>query len=145
MIRTRRSRRRTSDSLPELNLTPMIDTAFTLLVIFMVTTPIIQNSIKVDLPRGQSQEAGKQAQQELVVLVDDKSGIWFNGKLVALKDLGDIIKKYIATTGVTSKRVWVKIDRNRPCDMLLNVIDKIKVVAGVKDVAIAMEKAGTTT
>ena len=145
MFRTRRSRRRRQEALPELNLTPMIDTAFTLLVIFMVTTPIIQNSIKIDLPRGKSQEAGKQAQQELVVAVDDKGGVSFNGKPVALKELGAVIKKHMAQSGAQNKRVWVKIDRNRPCDMLLNVIDTIKVVAGVKDVAIAMEKSGTAT
>jgi biopolymer transport protein ExbD len=144
MMRSRRTRRRMSHSLPELNLTPMIDTAFTLLVIFMVTTPVIHNSLKIDLPRGQSQEAGKQTQQELVVAVDEKGVITFNGKVVALKDLGAIIKKHIAALGAQSKRVWVRIDRNRPCDMLLGVIDKIKVVAGVQDVAIAMEKSGVT-
>ena len=55
----------------EITLTPLIDTALTLLIIFMVTTPMIQNSIKIDLPKGAAQEAGKE-QQEIVVSIDKK-------------------------------------------------------------------------
>ena len=52
-------------STPEISLTPLIDTALTLLVIFMITAPMIHNGIKVDLPQGNSKEVG--SQQELVV------------------------------------------------------------------------------
>lgn len=144
MTRARTIRRRKNRTLPEINLTPLIDTALTLLVIFMVTTPIIQNSIKIDLPKGQSQEAGKEIQQEMVVAVDADGTITFNGSAVELGRLGDTIKDHLAQVGGQEKRVWVKIDKNKPCDMLLSVIDRIKFVAGVKDVAVAMEQAGSS-
>ena len=46
----RSSRRRKSNFIPEITLTPLIDTALTLLVIFMITTPIMKNSLKVSSP-----------------------------------------------------------------------------------------------
>ena len=52
----RRSRRSSSMGIPEITLTPLIDTALTLLIIFMVTSPMINNGIKVDLPQGKVQE-----------------------------------------------------------------------------------------
>ena len=58
-------RRRARPSPQEISLTPLIDTALTLLIIFMVTTPMMHNAIKVNLPQGKSNEAG--GQQELVV------------------------------------------------------------------------------
>ena len=44
-----------------------------------------------------------------------------------------------------SKRVWVRVDRQQSCsaNILISVIDQIKVVGGVKDVAIATEKLAT--
>ena len=62
--RKRRGRRL---QMPEVSLTPLIDTALTLLVIFMITAPMVQYGIKVDLPQGKSKEVA--TQQELVVSI----------------------------------------------------------------------------
>jgi biopolymer transport protein ExbD len=126
---------------PEITLTPLIDTALTLLIIFMVTTPMIQNSIKIDLPKGQAQEGGKES-QELVVTIDKKDTIYCNNKPVTLETLGNEIQNCIAAMSIKEgKRVWVKVDRQScSADSLISVIDRIKVVGGVKDVAIATEK-----
>jgi biopolymer transport protein ExbD len=135
-----RKKRRTLTQ-PEITLTPLIDTALTLLIIFMVTTPMIQNSIKIDLPKGQAQEGGKE-QQEVVVTIDKKETIYCNNKPVTIETLGQEIQQCIATSQQKEgKRVWVKVDRQTcSADSLISVIDCIKVVGGVKDVAIATEK-----
>lgn len=129
---------------PEITLTPLIDTALTLLIIFMVTTPMIQNAIKIDLPKGQAQEGGKEP-QELVVTIDKKEAIYCNNRLVTLETLGQEIQSCIATMAhKEGKRVWVKVDRQScSADSLISVIDRIKVVGGVKDVAIATEKTSS--
>ncbi len=128
----------------EITLTPLIDTALTLLIIFMVTTPMIQNSIKIDLPKGAAQEAGKE-QQEIVVAIDKNEMIYCNNKPVTLETIGQVIKECLASNIQNSreaKRVWVRVDRQQSCsaNILISVIDRIKVVGGVKDVAIATEK-----
>ncbi len=133
-------RKRRAISQPEITLTPLIDTALTLLIIFMVTTPMIQNSIKIDLPKGQAQEGGKD-QQELVVTIDKKDTIYCNNKMVTLEMLGSEIQQKLAQMPNKEKtRVWIKPDSQSCAGCLTSVIDCIKVVGGVKDVAIATEK-----
>ncbi len=141
MVRRRRNQRLGAHL--EITLTPLIDTALTLLIIFMVTTPMIQNSIKIDLPKGQAQEGGKEA-QEIVVVIDKKDTIYCNNKPVSLASLGTEIKNAISSKAMKEgNRVWVKVDRQTcSADSLISVIDCIKVVGGVKDVAIATEKSG---
>ena len=49
-----RGRRRRLQAMNDVSLTPLIDTALTLLIIFMVATPMMRNSIRVTLPSGQA-------------------------------------------------------------------------------------------
>lgn len=137
----RRRRNKRSTPYLEVTLTPLIDMALTLLIIFMVTTPMIQNAIKIDLPKGQAKEGGAE-QQELVVSIDKDEKLYFNNKPITLEQLGPTIKQQLAAQNQKQdKRVWVKIDRNKSCsaNILISTIDRIKVLGGVKDVAIATE------
>lgn len=136
MMKLRR-RRRAQASIPELSLTPMIDTALTLLIIFMVTTPMIHNAIKVNLPQGQSKEGGKEG-QEIVVTIDAKGGLFLNSKPIALEQLGTEIKVHASRSLKKPVSVWVRIDEGKSCGTLVGVIDRIKAVGGVQDVKIAL-------
>lgn len=137
--RTRNNRRRRQITVPEITLTPLIDTALTLLIIFMVTTPMIHNNaIKVDLPKGQAQEGGRD-QQELTVTINQQGKIFFNNKSVTLDALGKTVKEHLAQSS-QEKSIWVKIDANNTCDTLIGVIDRIKVIGGVKDVKVATQR-----
>jgi biopolymer transport protein ExbD len=136
MLKLRRARRR-SHTIPDLSLTPLIDTALTLLIIFMVTTPIIQNSIKVNLPQGQSKEGGTQT-QEIVVTIDPQGSIFLNNKSVVLEKLGNEIKTLVNRSLSKKNSVWVRIDEAKSCGILMGVIDRIKVVGGIDDVKVAL-------
>ena len=59
-------------------MTPLIDTALTLLIIFMIATPVLQNAIKVTLPRGNAQEEAHNNQHELVVFIDKNGDFYIN-------------------------------------------------------------------
>lgn len=140
MRRTRRRRKRSTYTAPEISLTPLIDTALTLLIIFMVTTPMINNAIRVDLPHGQAQEGGKEPAR-LVVAIDKDEHVFFNNMPVTLDQIGGQVKQYLAHLGSPEEqRVWINIDKTNSCDTLIKVIDSIKVIAGVKDVAVATRK-----
>jgi biopolymer transport protein ExbD len=134
-----RKLRRKQSTIPDITLTPLIDTALTLLIIFMVTSPVIHNAIKVDLPKGNAQEGGRDL-QELIVSIDNKGKIFFNDKLTTIEALGGQIKNAVSTNGNTEKSVWIKIDAGNSCDTLIGVIDRIKVVGGVKDVKVATQR-----
>lgn len=141
MRRSRRRNKRSTYTPPEITLTPLIDTALTLLIIFMVTTPIMNNAIRVDLPHGQAQEGGKEPNR-LVVAIDKDENIFFNNLPVTIDQVGNQIKMYLANlASQEEQRVWVNIDKTNSCDTLIRVIDSIKVIGGVKDVAVATRKA----
>jgi biopolymer transport protein ExbD len=147
----RRYRQSSRTELPEVCLTPLIDTALTLLVIFMVTTPMIQNSLKIDLPEGNVNEAGTTPQQrELVITIDKQEKIYVNSMpttLTALAKLVDTQLTQISPGG--KKRVWISVDKDQSCSAgtLITVIDTLKGLKGVQDVAIATKRpsAATTT
>ncbi len=135
----RRSRRRSgrSSQLTDVSMTPLIDTALTLLVIFMITTPMIQNAIKVNLPRGQAKE-DTGSRQELIVFIDDKNNFYFNGSKIAEKKLIDEIKKEVGAQ--KERTVYVKADKAVSYGRVLELVDDIKVIGGVQYVALATSK-----
>ena len=73
--------------MPEISLTSLIDVALSLLVIFMLTTPMLQTSLDIKCPQGKG--SGKTVEPKNMVEIGiDKAGlIYLNGKLVAKKNL----------------------------------------------------------
>lgn len=134
-------RRRNASFMPEVTLTPLIDTALTLLIIFMITTPMLNNAIKVALPKSSLQEGDKE-QHELVVSIDQKGVIYFNNNPVSLSILGQKIQEHLAHMGHKHKKnVWVRAHgATTTVDTLAAVIDNIKTIGGVDNVNIETQK-----
>lgn len=122
-----RRNRRTTSALTDIPLTPLIDTALTLLIIFMVTTPMMQNAIKVDLPQGSAKEAGDTT-QELVVFIDKDEKMYINEVPVSKDAMISTLKRKIGTQ--TQKTVFVKADQAVRYGHVIQVVDQIKVVGG---------------
>lgn len=143
MARFTRSRfRKKRQTLLDVPLTPLIDTALTLLVIFMIATPMIQNAVKITLPQGQAKEDGN-AQQDLVVYVKKNDAsqdvqIFFNGTELKESEVGDSIKKAMA--GEQDRTVFVKADRSVSYGQVVELVDHIKAIGGIKYVALATQK-----
>lgn len=132
-------RRRRERRLPEISLTPLIDTALVLLVIFMVATPIMHNSLEIDLPSGQMKEGADLAATSLVVQIVPQGQIQLDGVTYTLETLLTQLAKKVARTKET--RVYVQCDRKVPSGTLVKVIDSIKYVAGVEHVILSTERA----
>ena len=133
----RRSKRASASLIPEITLTPLIDTALTLLVIFMVTSPLINNGIKVDLPKGNAQETNG-LQEELVLHIDNKQQLFLNNIPVKRADLISQLKIKVGTN--KNKTVFVKGDKNINYGTVLELVDDIKTVGGIDRVALATVK-----
>ena len=134
---TRRSKR-SHRMITDIPLTPLIDTALTLLIIFMVTTPMMHNVIKVQLPQGKAQE-DKGGQQEVVVYVDKEGKLFVNGTLCATDvQVIDDVKTRIGAEH--NKTVYIKADKDANYGTVITLVDKIKTVGGVKYVALATAK-----
>lgn len=140
----RNQRRRRSVIIPEISLTPLIDTAWTLLVIFMITAPMLNNAIKVALPKTSLKE-GAQGQQRLVVSVDQKGDIFFNNKSVKMEKLTQVIHEYMNMNPRSmEKSVWLHVNGDTTtCSTLAKVYEQIKKVSGVENVQIATQNVAT--
>lgn len=136
-MRRIRSRRRHSADLLDISLTPLIDTALTLLVIFMIATPMIQNAIRVSLPKGKAKE-DQGALQELVVYVDKDRKIYFNGTELTTANLINQLKDRVQSN--QNKMVYVKADQEVSYGTVLELVDQIKVIGGISHVVLATQK-----
>ena len=131
MRRSTRSRNRSQHALTDLPLVPLIDVALTLLIIFMVTSPMIQNAIKVELPKGKINEAGKgESSAELVVYVDKHNKIYLDGTTYKPEEILAVVKKRVGNE--KDKIVVVKADRDSAYGPVMELVDHMKGVGGLK-------------
>jgi biopolymer transport protein ExbD len=121
----------------EISLTPLIDTALTLLIIFMIATPMIQNSIKIDLPKGNAQEDQNNT-QELVVYLDKAGRYYCDEKPYDLQNLIAIVTQRVAAK--KDQTIFIKADQAVSYGTVIDLVDRIKHIEGVGYVAMAMEK-----
>ena len=118
--------------MPEVSLTPLIDTALTLLVIFMITAPMVQYSIKVDLPQGSSKEVS--AEQEFVVTLTKEDKLYFNSYPVDRSSLSKLVQE--ATKKRDDLPVYVRADETVSYGKVIEIVDQLK-QAGIKLVAMS--------
>lgn len=143
-MRIRNNKRfRTKAHLADLSMTPLIDVALTLLIMFMVATPILHNAIKVTLPRGQSQEDAKNQSQELVVYIDKNGDCFVQTTKVDKDQLIAYVKKEVGND--LEKTVYVKADTAVSYGTVLELVDDIKFIGGIKYVALATQKNSQKT
>jgi biopolymer transport protein ExbD len=92
MARVFRSRR-TMSAVSEINLTNMIDLGFVLLIIFMISTPLIerQSSMDVNLPVAPNQPSREPAEQFLDITVNRSNQIQADGRIVSISELQSIL------------------------------------------------------
>ncbi len=130
----RRGRRRRRFNMPEISLTPLIDTALTLLLIFMVTAPVVHNGIKVALPQGQTKEASEQ--QELVVSMNSEGVLYLGNEEVERKQLMVTLQKTLE--GHSDQPVFVRADEKLSYGTIIGLVDELK-QAGVQLVALSTQ------
>jgi biopolymer transport protein TolR len=110
-------------SIAQINVTPLVDVMLVLLVIFMVTAPIIQQGVTVDLPK--TRAAGLNSQEDPLVVGLTKEGVvYLNDNPIALADL----RAKLAAIGQESpdRALLLRADRNVPYGDVVGVIAAIK-------------------
>ena len=122
-------------SIAQINVTPLVDVMLVLLVIFMVTAPIIQQGVAVDLPK--TRAAPLTAQEEpLVVGVAQNGAIYLNDSPIAI---GELRAKLVAIAQAKpDHQVLLRADRNVPYGEVVRVIAAVK-EAGVSRLGMVTE------
>ncbi len=125
----------------EICMTPLVDVALTLLIIFMVATPMMHNVIKVELPSSHIDDGGvaSHTQQDLTVYIDKQRNMYLNSKIYPLDELLKQLK--ILVKKDKDEIVFVKADQAVPWGDITDLVDSIKMHGGVKYVAFATKRA----
>jgi biopolymer transport protein ExbD len=138
-LKQRRRTRKRYD-MPEVSLTPLIDTALTLLVIFMVTAPVITNNVKINLPQGSLKQ--DQQLQDYVVMVSSDAHVYFNNEQVDLERIGATVIGHMGHKA--DLPVYLKADESISYGTFMNVFQNLK-KAGVRYVAMATRDVPLST
>jgi biopolymer transport protein TolR len=106
-------------TMSEINVTPMVDVMLVLLIIFMVTAPLIQQGVKVNLPEAKAAPV-EAAEKKLVLSIDMQRRVYIGEAEVALDELE---KKLASNAKAQSdKEVYLHADRDVPYGVVVDVM-----------------------
>jgi biopolymer transport protein TolR len=121
-------RGRTQTSLSEINVTPLVDVMLVLLVIFMVTAPILQTGIEVNLPKTQETRTEQPKPKAVVVSIDKDGNLYLStqaeAKQVNVNDLPALLSEKLGQSG--ERKVYVRGDGETPYRIIAYVLDIAK-------------------
>ncbi len=117
-------------SLSQINVTPLVDVMLVLLIIFMVTAPMLDQGVEVDLPEV-AEAPGLPQDQEPLIITLDQSGTVMIGKAPVddLNKLGPVIDQ--ALKGKPDREVFLEADQKVPYGRVVQVMAAVK-KAGVE-------------
>ena len=119
---------RTQTALAEINVTPLVDVMLVLLVIFMVTAPILQTGIQVNLPQTREARPDEATPEALIISVDKEGSIYLSGKnerqAINVNDLSKLLAERLANK--SERRVYLRGDGDTPYRVIAYVLDQAK-------------------
>ena len=123
----------TQTSLSDINMVPFIDVVLVLLIIFMITAPILQSGIEVDVPK--THTVREITEQRIVVTIDKNQLIYLNDDKVNIHQLADRIKKQAKRK---NDAVYLRADETVPFGAFCTVIDSLR-QSGISNISIVTQ------
>lgn len=118
------SNRNALHTLSELNITPLLDLCFVLLIIFMITTPLMENSVDLVVPSSSTAKTEVNPSEVQTIELDRNDTMKLNGQLTTTGDLeAQLAAAKAADPGVA---VVVRPDRDLPIQKFIGVMDILK-------------------
>lgn len=93
----------------EINVTPLVDVMLVLLIIFMVTAPMMQEGVSVDLPNAKGAPIEKEQKDEIMIAVSGKGDVFVNEVSVKESDLADYILSAVKDN--PTREVYLRADQ----------------------------------
>jgi biopolymer transport protein ExbD len=130
----RYSQRQSLSTLSEINVTPLLDLAFVLLIIFMITTPLLESSMNLVIPSSGAKNPPINRSQVQTVSIDRTDTIRFNNQEVDLEALTDRLTESKAANPDVA--IVIRPDRELPVQKLIGLMDAVQ-RAGITKVGIS--------
>jgi biopolymer transport protein TolR len=123
----------TQTTLSEINMIPFIDVVLVLLIIFMITAPILQSGIEVDVPK--TKTVREIIEQRIVVTVDKKQNVYIGNDPVNIHQLGSKLKSQLKKP---QDAVFLRCDEAVPFGTFATVIDTLR-QSGISNISIVTQ------
>jgi biopolymer transport protein TolR len=133
-------RRRTSSSLAEINVVPLVDVMLVLLVIFMVTAPMMERGLDVKLPTSRRAASSTAAPVIITVPVSFRADqkVRLGKESVSLSVLAERVRQAMLTQ--EKKQVGLRMDRTLTIQDQVDIMDRLR-EAGVENIGIPTDSA----
>ena len=129
----------TQTTLAEINMIPFIDIVLVLLIIFMVTAPVIQSGIDVNVPK--TQVVRELAEEKLIVSIDKEQTLYLQNEKVNVNELADKIRAKLLDP--TRQSVYLRADQSVPFQTVATVLESLT-LAGIVNISIVTQPLAQT-
>ena len=127
-----RRRPRTYRALADINIANLVDVVLVLLIIFMISAPLLQSGIEVNLPQTKAAAISEQA-EGVVVTIDEKGGIYINDVWTRLDNFEDNLQSELRSKNASS--VFLRADSLVLYGTAINVIGRLKEM-GIEEIGL---------
>ncbi len=125
---------RTQSSLSEINVTPLVDVVLVLLIIFMITAPVLQSGIEVEVPK--TKTVKEITEERVVISIDKQQRVFLGNDPVNINEIGQKLREKIRDPEHQS--IYLRADENVPFGAFATVMDAVK-SAGITNVSIVTQ------
>lgn len=131
---------RTQSSLSDINITPFVDVVLVLLVMFMVTAPILQSGIEVEVPK--TKTVKEITEERLVITIDKDQRVFLGNDPININEISDRLHEKIRDP--QGQSVFIRSDENVPFGAFATVMDAVK-QTGITNVSIVTQPLNPKT
>ena len=125
---------RTQTSLADINVTPLVDVVLVLLIIFMVTAPVLQSGIEVNVPR--TRTVKEVTEERLVISIDKSQRVYLGNDPININQIAATLRQRIRDPQHQS--IYIRSDEDVPFGAFATVMDAIK-QSGISNVSIVTQ------
>lgn len=124
-----------SEEISEINVSPLIDMVFILLIFFIVTTVFVEETgVEVDRPQAASAVALEK--NSILLAVTDKGQVIYGGREIGISGVRPLVRRMLQKEGMP---VIIQVDEKAGAGLVVGVIDEAK-LGGADNVSLATEK-----
>src|SRR5512132_917663 len=129
---------RTRSALADINITPLVDVVLVLLIIFMLTAPILQSGIEVDVPK--TKTVKEITEERLVISIDKQQRVFVGNDPININQIPDLLRRKVRDPQRQS--IFLRADENVPFGAFATVMDAVK-RSGITNVSIVTQPLDT--
>ena len=125
---------RTQIALADINITPLVDVVLVLLIIFMVTAPVLQSGIEVNVPK--TRTVKQITEERLVISIDKQQRVFLGNDPININSIASVLKQKVRDPSHQS--IYLRADEDVPFGAFATVMDAVK-QSGITNVSIVTQ------